>query len=110
MEAEYKLKLGETLTVENTVGLGVFLSDFKNVKIVLTSMDYTDESGESVIHVVKLQNPVEILDSDFEIGYMSKLNGQRWGINVKVDWDTKSITAQADLETPITAINFKLIV
>lgn len=109
MEAEYKIKVGESLTLKNTMGLGALFSQRKGSKIVLTSLVYTDESNQSAEVEIKIQNPVEMLDGVFEIGYMSKLNDQRWGANLTVDFTKAEISLQTDLESPITELHFKLI-
>lgn len=71
---------------------------------------YTDPQGQTLVVDVSSNRPHLINKKGETVcGYVTKINGKRWGVTVTLDWDTGAAQVLADQGSPITGVLFQFI-
>lgn len=79
--------------------------------IYIRELSYLDEDGNHQIIKVSPRNPhlINRVGGVTNVGYVTKVNGLRWGVNIFLDWQSGVTQIVADEESPITGCMFQLI-
>lgn len=79
--------------------------------IYIRQFSYTDENGETQIVDVEPRAPQPVLKRDVITlcGHVTKLNGKRWGVEIRVNWHTGVCQIIGDQGSPITGCLFQLL-
>lgn len=79
--------------------------------IYFKQLSYTDEAGQTQIVNVTPRNPhiIEKGEANTVCGYVTKINGKRWGVTVHLNWRTGDTQIMADEGSPIIGVLFQLI-
>lgn len=79
--------------------------------LYITQFSYIDEKGEFRIVDVEPRNPhvIEKGLGDTIFGYVTKINGKRWGVTVTLNWKSGSMQIVADEGSPIVGTLIQLI-
>lgn len=79
--------------------------------IYIREISYLDDNGE--VQIVKVTprypHPIEKGVGNTYTGYVTKINGKRWGINVHINWQTGRTHILADGGSPIIGALFQFI-
>lgn len=77
----------------------------------ITQLSYTAEDGSTQITEVAPRNPhiIEKGSNDTKFGYVTKINGKRWGVTVRLNWRTGVTQIIADEGSPVTGALIQLI-
>lgn len=79
--------------------------------IYIREISYLAEDGSHQIVKVTPRNPhpIEKGFGNTYTGYVTKINGKRWGINIHLNWQTGKTYLLADAGSPITGALFQFI-
>lgn len=79
--------------------------------IYIREISYLDEEGN--VQIVKLKprnpHPIEKGVGNTYTGYVTKINGKRWGINIHFSWQSGRTYIRADEGSPIIGALFQFI-
>lgn len=75
-------------------------------KVKMLEIHYLDDSGGKQTFDIKQNSVVIDNKEEFIVGYTTKLNGMRWGIELSFKNSTISLTG--DRKSPITHLKFSL--
>lgn len=73
-------------------------------KLKLVSYDYVDADRNLQTFTVTKATALPVKDK-FKLGYMTKLNNQRWGATITLDLQTRELRVHVDLQSPIMLVN-----
>lgn len=103
---ELKITPGQIVSTDNS-RLKEFWEDPTSWTIRIKEYEYLNEERSLEIFEITKTSPLNVRH-DLSVGYMTKLNNQRWGANVIVNLNLSSLRAQVDLQSPIMLVTLLL--
>lgn len=80
----------------------------KTSGILLNEIIYLDKNNSVCSHEVQEHQLIKIDRDDFVFGYVTKINGLRWGVNLFIDRTTGKARIKTDIDSPIVALRISI--
>lgn len=84
---------------------GAARGDF--TKVVLTRIEYVNDKGVMDVHPITGSDPTVMGSGEYRLAYVTKLNNQRWGVSLRVNYQNRGFVA-VDIDSPIRSLTFTL--
>lgn len=76
-------------------------------ELVIEEIVYVDDGDNLKRHVIEKMAPTVLDKESHQVGYVTKLVGQRWGFNLSIDTETGGATIKVDTESPILGLKLR---